>query len=222
MTTKHNKMQLRRTLPEERSANVARVPFVAVRGAIQPRLEMKYVDTTIASGVLDTTGSITLINGISEGDDNTNRNSRSVLIKSVEVRGSAQPTATTGLPQKCRLLLVWDNAANGVAPAIADILTAVSPYAYPNVNFERRFTILWDWSFVLGLQAAAVADQVIVNYDTQLRLNSLVQFQGTGGTVASIQNGAMYFVSVGGNAAGTTAGTTTCVTRVRFLESDSA
>jgi len=201
----------------EEKSNEERPTFRVVRGPILPKKDLKFIDNQFGSN-LDTTGTLTLINGIAEGDDYNSRNSRSVVIKSVAVRGNAFPTATTGLPQKARIMLVWDNAVNGALPTIATILATVNAESFPLVDNEKRYTILWDHSFVIGLQAAAVADQVIVNFEKLIHLNAPVAFLGTTNGIGSVQNGAIYLVTVGNLVAGTTAGSTLVNTRVRFME----
>jgi hypothetical protein len=210
---------------EEKTWEADVVPLVRVKGQIQPRREMKFVDVGNAAYVLDTTGTVTLLNGIAEGDDYSNRNSRSAIVHSVAVRGYAQPTTATGVPIKFRIMLVWDNAADGVIATIAQILAAANVNAFPLVDYEKRFTILYDHTDVLGPYSLTATQSVawknIDNIEALVKLNAPMQFNGTGATIASIQNGALLMVTLGSVAAGATAGIATIATRVRFMENDS-
>jgi len=194
---------------------------VAVRGPVVPRRELKYIDVASAAYVTDTTGTLTLLNGIAEGDDNTQRSGRQATMKSVALAGFFQ-ISTTGTPQKVRVLLVWDNAANGAAPTIAGILSASTANSFHNVDNQSRFTILWDHTAVLGVWSLvatqSVMDQVIKDVNVVVPLNAVTQFVGTGATIASIGNGSLYLATIGTNAAGTTASSFIGAARVRFLD----
>ena len=195
-----------------------RPSLAPVRGSIRSAVETKYVDLAETSYNCDTTGTITSLNLIAEGDDNTNRNGRRVLIRDVAVSGYSFPTVATGLKQQHRFMLVWDNAPNGTAATIALILSAVNTTAFPNPNGVNRFTILWDHTHVLGVDSATIVDQVIKQFSAAVRVNCVTQFSGTTAAAASVQNGLLYLVTIGSLAAGTTAGTANVSTRVTFNE----
>lgn len=195
------------------------MPRRRIKGAIVGRKELNYVDTAITNKAFATGGgTVTLVNGIAEGDDNTDRNGRQVSIKSFQFHGvAASPTAHAG--QMGRALLVWDNAPNGVVATIANIFTSDDGNAFPLVNNEKRFTILADIPLTFGT-SVSTATQAISDQNTQVlnfyrKINSNVEFNGTGATIASIQNGALYLCTIG-------TGANTCnlngLSRVRFSD----
>lgn len=193
-----------------------------IKGAVRPVRELKYVDTAVASYACNTTGSVTLLNGVAVGDDNTTRDGRQVLIKNVQVRGSLIPSDGTVLGTKCRVLLVWDNAASGSAATIAQILTAVNSNCFPLLDNAQRFTILKDWSWTAGPYDASTSLALIsstsqANIEWFKTIGCVTQYSGTGATIASIQNGALYLVTVGDQAAGSEYQCKVAV-RVRFLD----
>jgi len=189
----------------------------AVKAATRYAKELNYVDIPDAAYVIDTTGSVTLLNGIAEGDDNSARNGRLATMKSVAIAGFAKATVTTGLLQEGRVMLVWDSAPNGALATLTSILETASSLSFPAVNGENRFTILWDHKFVLDYNGAATSKS-IHDFMTHIALNTNTKFNGTAGTIGSIAEGALLLVTVGSNAAGTTAGTATINSRVRFVE----
>jgi hypothetical protein len=200
----------------------ARQPPNAIRGAVHPKQEMHFVDISGASYVADTTGTVTLLNSIAQGSDNTNRLGRECVIRDVAIRGFEVPTSSSIQPQATRLVLVWDNAPNGAAPAITDVLTAANPWSFPNVNNIARFTILHDELFVLGTTqatgaAGAVADHTVNRVDLSVRVNSATQFLGTTTGIASIQNGALFMLTMGSAAPGS-GGTFSLGTRCTFVD----
>jgi len=190
-----------------------------IRGQVYPKREERFIDTA-AGYVADTTGSITLLNGVAEGDDYTQRSGRGCLMKSICLTGFGNSTAATGLSQQHRVLIFWDNATNGVAPTIVQLLAASNTVAFPLVDNVNRFTIILDHKYVVGPQSAAIADQVIKGFEFNYQLNSYTQYSGVGATVASIQNGSLWMVTLGSNAAGGTAGLITIGTRLSFVDLD--
>jgi len=219
----------RRAPREEHSLKTSTVKVAQVKGQIKARRELKFLDTSFATYTFDTTGTVTLLNPIAEGDDNINRNSRSVLVKSVAVRGfvAQQPNAVAAntLPQKARLLLVWDNAANGALALATDVMVAINAMSFPNVNNEKRFTILFDQSYAIGPFATtatqSIVDNTVKDIEGLVNLNAPVEFIGTTGAIASIGNGALLAITLGTSATGANAAYGSLAYRVRFQENDS-
>ena len=132
---------------------------LARRGLQLAAGEFKSVDTLV-TGDLNTTGTISLINGIARGDEINERNGREVVMRSVQLSMNAQSTDTTGIPQCCRILLVYDRQTNAAAPTFAQVLTATGaslPLAPRNLENRRRFKILMDRKFTIGPQGATTA-----------------------------------------------------------------
>lgn len=196
-----------------------------IKGPVQPaRLpELKYVDVAQATYLFDTTGSVTCLNLLAVGDDNTNRDGRQVTIKSVQVRGLIRPVDQLTSETLCRVLLVWDNAVNsGTIATIAQILTAATSCSFPLVDNAQRFTILSDQSYPIGAVTdtatqAREGSPTVHCYEYYRKLNLVTQYSGTTAAIGSIQNGALYLVTIGNNAAGS-GGLLQCATRVRFTD----
>lgn len=196
-------------------------PLQPVKGPVLPTRELKYVDTAGAAYEASTTGSITLLNPIAEGGDNTNRSGREVLIKDVSVTGYLQATATTpAVGSACRIMLVWDNACNGALATILNVLTAVNPISFPNVDNVARFTILMDKKFIVGSPTATTTWQPIVYVDETVSVNSAVRFSGTTAAIGSIQNGALLLITTGNLVTGATAPVLSADARVTFHDSE--
>lgn len=197
-----------------------------IKGAIAPyggRRELKFVDTALSSLALDTTGTVTALNLIAVGDDNTSRDGRQVTIKSCQIKGFASPPdLTTDGPNKSRVLLVWDNAVNsGTIAAIGDILVSANANSFPLINNANRFTIMWDssWEFncyqTTATQAAVSTASKSVEYYT--KINKIVQYSGTTAAIGSIQNGGLLLVTCG-TAAAASAQILNGGVRVRFTD----
>lgn len=194
-----------------------------IKGAISSSLrELKFVDIASASYVGDTTGTVTMLNGIAVGDDNTTRDGRQVSIESVQIRGKFVNFDTTSAATMCRLLVVWDNAANGVIATMAQILTAATSNSFPLIDNANRFTILSDQQYVVGPQDTTATQTLapspaIAPINLYKKIGAMTQYNGTGATIASIQNGALLMVTIGDTGAGG-GGVFSLATRVRFKD----
>lgn len=194
-----------------------------VKGAIRPQKELKYVDVAAATYVADGTGTVTALNLIAVGDDNTSRDGRQVTIKSVQIKGKVQPVDLTAtLDTRARLMLVWDNAVNsGTIATIAQILSAARSDAFPLIDNAQRFTILYDnaWAISAVVTTATQTHRApgLEVIDIYKRINAVTQFSGTTAAIGSIQNGALLMVTIGDNGTGDGA-SFTVGTRVRFTD----
>lgn len=193
----------------------------AIKGRIRPHIEYHYNDLALAAYETSTTGTVTALNLIAEGNDNVNRLGRKALIRDVSVRGFVS-IPTPAPIQQARIMLVWDNAAAGALPAITDVLTGINSTSFINVNNVARFTVLHDQTFGLGVisntATVAFADAVMKQVRINCRINAPTEYSGTGGTIASIQNGTLLLLTMGSIATGATASNAFLATRVTFTD----
>jgi hypothetical protein len=178
--------------------------------------EVKYVDTS-AAGVADTTGAVILLNGIARGDDVSERIGRLVVMEGVEYTLVSYVTPGTGIDQTHRYLLVYDSQSNGTAPLITDVLVSASTVALPNLANKLRFKILADE--VKALNATAEPGSYWATGMRKRRISLPVRFNsGDAGTVADIQTGALFLITLGSIAAGATAGSFSGRVRVTYRD----
>lgn len=182
--------------------------------------ERKVIDVDPGNLNVTSTGTVTLINGVATGTDFTDRVGRKIVMKSVYVRGIIFPDDFSTLNSLARIMIVYDMQANGVAPAITDILKSASSVSQLNLNNRDRFKIIMDKQWVLGAidntATQSVAGSPTVHALKKFtRLNHETLFNGTTAAIGSIATGALFLVTIGTQAAGAAA-TTTISTRVRF------
>lgn len=198
-----------------RAADVVMGTNRATRGLILSPGEFKSVDTAVV-GAVDSTGSVTLINGIARGDDINERDGREVTMKSIQCTVQLYVTDTTGLDQSQRILVVYDKQTNAAAPAVTDILTAATVFSPRNLENRKRFTVLMDRCYTLNASAESGSSRLFKWYR---RLRHPITFNsGNAGTVADIVTGGLYVVLIGNRAAGATAGAIDSYFRVRYLD----
>lgn len=187
--------------------------------------EWKYVDAADAKDI-NTTPSFTLVNGIAAGVGASERVGQKVAIRSIEVRAQGWVTATTGVTNMCRCILVQDKQANNTAvTAITDILetnSSMSPRSLPN---RKRFKILWDKFFLLGgvLNGAgtgsSIPEQKLFKSYIKFRRPIIEDFNTSAlGTIAAITSNAIYLVCLGNIAAGNTDANLTYYIRFRYTD----
>lgn len=196
----------------------------AIKGRSQP--ELKYNDLAKASYVCDTTGTVTALNLIAVGDDNSTRDGRQVTLKSCHIQGVIQPTDATTSEHLARILVVWDSQANGALGTIATtttgILTAADSVSNTQLNNRDRYTILRDLRFAMGGFSTTATQSYSQTPNVQMvneyiKLNHKVTYGGTAADIASLNTGALLLVTVANVAAG--AGSTFIgTTRVRFSD----
>jgi len=89
--------------------------------------ELNTIDVNSASYVADTTGTVTLLNGVATGDDFTDRTGRKIVMKSIYIRGLVKFIDTSSGPTLCRLIIIYDNQTNGAAPVMTDMTNRPMP-----------------------------------------------------------------------------------------------
>lgn len=184
------------------------------------RHELKTIDNNEFTSNYDTTGLVTLINGVIQGTDFNQRVGRQFNMKSILVRIRTVSGATTTVPLVCRWMLVYDSQTNGVLPAITDILNSISTTSTGNLSNRDRFQIIWDKTFVPPTQVSDTAGVTqFAWFQRKFRkCNYQVINGGVAATVASVQTGGLYFVTLGDLAAGAASPQAVVTTRVRFTD----
>jgi len=191
-----------------------RYGMAATRGFRGGYAERKFTDTTLTME-FSTTGTIQLINGVAQGAGESQRVGTKLRNVSMLLRGAytvgATPTASSG-----RLLMVYDAQTNKQAPGITDVLTAINTGSAMNLSNRDRFKILLDKTFYVE---AAGRSTIPFSYYKKLNLPTTYGNGLTGATVAAINTGAIWLISVGDLATGATAPVVK-VANARFRFSD--
>lgn len=169
--------------------------------------EVKYQDTVVQVE-FDTTGNPTLINGVAEGNENTNRAGRQFKIVSIMAKGYVTGASASGPAgaTPIRQLVVYDKQTNGAAPVIGDVLVNGDVAGQLNMDNKNRFVVLWDeiWQppgIPLGTNGAGAAYWSVNKWR---KVNLPVLNKGTTAAVASIATGSIYVFSIGAFAANAT------------------
>jgi hypothetical protein len=170
--------------------------------------------TTAGNAAVNSTGSILLLNGTVPGTDVSKRLGRSIYESRLDMFLYHAVTAATGTDQVHRFLIVHDKQPNGTALAITDVLDSVLVNSQFNLSNRARFIILWDYQVQLNAATEPYSNRF---KHLEIPLNKRVTFNaGTAGTIADIASGSLYFLAIGNNVAGVTAGAFDLQCRVFF------
>lgn len=169
--------------------------------------ELKYSSALGLTYAGDTTGQIALMNGVTQGDDFTNREGRKFTVKAIQVQGKVAAGPTTTLPTRTKVLVILDRQANGALPTMTDIFQSSSSNSFMNLNNRGRFKVLASKVFVTGgfdttaTQTYAGSPQV---HDCSFYIKCDIDTinMGTTNGIASISTNSILFVVIGDNAAG--------------------
>lgn len=200
-------------------------PLGSGRGFNNSPSELKVLDIASAAYACDTTGAVTLLNGITQGNDINTRVGRQFTNVSMQIKGFIAPQATTVTSQLVRVLLVWDMSPNSPAavPILTDIFNASTSISPTNLSNRARFIIVRDTSFCVGgmLPTATLVytqTPLIHVIDWYVRLGKYkTTNSGTTNAIGNIATGGLYLVTIGSVAAGV-GSNFTAFTRLRFLD----
>jgi len=181
--------------------------------------ETGFVDLSSASYNFNTSGSgPTLIATIPQGASVNQRIGKKIMLKSIQIRGSAV-AAATATTNDCAMLIIYDRRPTGALPAITDILVSANSIAFNNDANSGRFKILRRVDFTLAGNPTTMTENFTRNMDDYIKVNLPVEYQAAGtGAIGDISAGALYVVTVGNQAAGTAAASTTLAFRTRFVD----
>jgi len=164
----------------------------------------------------DTIATISLLNGIQQGDTGDTREGRKITLKSINLRGVDYVTDGTGKDQMHRIMIVQQFRPNGAFPLINDILQATTISSLRNRNKIHDFKVLYDKTITLNASGESGSTRFIRIYK-KMFLNEYFN-SGTTGTISDIQTNALFLVSVGSNAAGATAGAMGYTVQLSFVD----
>lgn len=148
---------------------------------------------------IPTAGSITLLNGVAQGTDYTQRIGRKVEMMSLLMRFWFFPisSASGAFGDYVRVIVFYDNQTNAAAPVVGDV-TATGAVLDPlNLNNRDRFTVLCDKTYTFNpVQYTATlptgGNPVSKQLKIYKKMRKEVIYGGTGATVGSINSGGLF------------------------------
>lgn len=157
--------------------------------------EVKFLDTNIAQTDVQTAGNIiTSLNIIPEGNGESQRVGRKVVVEAIYCRGKITTSGSQFLGGRIRMILFQDKQTNGSAAAVTDILETATIDSYRNLSNVSRFKILSDQTHTLNIlsrNAAVTSSTVVRHFNVaKPRLNTPIEFDNsaTTGAITTIRS----------------------------------
>ncbi len=165
-----------------------------------------------APSTQSSTGTMTYLCAVAQGDDQENRQGRSVRLKSLESRGAISSAALSTATQ---LRCVWfiDKNNQGVAPVITDVMKSdnVASIRSGLADNLSRYKILKD-----QIYRFSDGSNHTVNVKFFRKMNSHLKFSGTSAAEASAGQGSIWLYTVSNEASNVP--TLSFTNRIRFID----
>lgn len=178
--------------------------------------EYKRADTISSPIAFNTTPAVVALNAISTGDDAYTREGRKIVMTAVQGKWTGYVTSATGVQQTHRYMLVYDKSPNGVIPTIDEILEDIPYYlSAKNPANHSRFIVLMD-KVISYPKCDVSGSNKSFSFYKRMRLQTI--FNDDPGANDMIEHGGLYFVVMGSENAGNTAGAGVSHWRVTFTD----
>lgn len=162
--------------------------------------EYKFRDRTVSTEFDNTSWRLIPLTDITQGDDSTQRNGRSVLIKSMYLQLKLRLIHPTDFDSGvARIMLIRDNTCDGVLPNMADIVvnaggddTVVTTFRNILDAPTNKYTILYDRRFSLDID---FKDEIYFSIYKKF-YRSHVKYLGTDAAITSQGPGSLFLAMV--------------------------
>lgn len=150
-----------------------------VKGMIN--CEKKTVDINASITGVTYNGSVTSLSAIAQGDTSITRDGKSILAKSLLIRGSVVSNASASF-NVVRVIVFQDRYNTGTAPTASNLLettgSASAPYSALNHLASGRFKIL----YTRLIFVVASSEAKVIPFKAYIPLNTHVKYDGPNST----------------------------------------
>lgn len=163
--------------------------------------------------VSSTTGSMTLLNGVGQGDSDQTRDGKSIRFTSINqhIQFAQHPSATHTI---IRYMLVWYYENNASAKTISNILETSDPLSFYEMENTGKFKVLKDMDITM-VNGGSSAHQSY-RFSFPVSLHSVYTEGAAGSAATDINKGALYMLVLSNEATNTP--TVDHHTRLRFVD----
>lgn len=191
------------------------IPQYAVRvqaAVARSAKETGFLDNILENVPFNTTGLVQQLNSIPQGNSVNTRVGKKILLKGLQIRGSVNLAFFNGFSHnKCAFLIVYDKRPTGTVPVMTDFFTTSTSVALNNDTNSGRFQILKRHDFMINVNNTGTGNESFLDtssctvdeYVSLKGLQTVYKALGTGAP-ADMEQGALYLVTIGDNAAGVT------------------
>lgn len=151
----------------------------------------KFVKDTTIDSSSTSTGVLTHLSGVAQGDAEGNRTGQSIYARSLSLRGQIISTSTT--PVQVRLLLIRDTQQIGdSSPSAANVLEVPDQLdSFLTASTRGRFSVLWDKTFLVS---GNDTDRAKVWINVTIPMRSHIRYNGS--ATSDIQKNGLYLLNM--------------------------
>lgn len=166
-------------------------------------IEHKYVTSGVTNSA-NASGTVTLLNGIAEGDDSSQRTGRQLVLGAITYKGSAAPQVTAGgnFAGATRLIIFYDKQTNGALPAVTDVLTTADCWSPYQINNRDRFVILCDEIQECNRLSTSFTSNSSVLFRGHKKLNMKTTYNTTTGVIGAVTTGGLFSLVISSDISG--------------------
>ncbi len=172
--------------------------------------EFKQKDIT-ASQTINNVAKITLLNGLSKGDDFDDRDGRVVRVKSIQI-SLIYEMSTVATFTQMRIMVVLDKQPNEMTLVINDLLDSSALQSFRNLDNRKRFVILRNEIVSMSISGAQGG---YFEYYKKFNLKTIYDDSDVG-DIADISTNAIYLILLSNEP--TNLPTVIRSTRVRYID----
>lgn len=191
--------------PADPMSASAIVPGFTRTGGYYGGMEKKFVDTALADGTMAATMTFYNLCVVAQGDTESQRVGRKIMIRSLDIRGNLTllgATDVTNTSCQVRMRIVVDTQTNGAQFAATDLLETDAINSFANLANRKRFIVLKDKTFNLSAGGAAATgaayafSEVLRDIKVHKRLEVPIEYDNsaTTGAITTVRSDSLWVV----------------------------
>lgn len=187
--TKKYYYKKKRNIWYNRTSNKAlRLARYAVRNL---NVEYKFFDTGSTSALSSTAATILNLAPIPRGDSSSDRDGRSIKLKSLFVKGSLQLNASA-TTSRVRILIVLKINNNLLAPTALDVLDTLQMNSLRNLNNTDNIKVMYDKRFVIDVNRQS---EIFFQFYKKLSHRQQYEINSTAGVATVLERMGFYIIA---------------------------
>lgn len=158
-------------------------------------VEKKYIELQTTSVAPTSSGIVTYLSGLAQGDDQQTRDGISIKAKYINLRMSALVNASA-TATIARIILFVDNDNQGALPAVGDLLDQANVNSQLNQFNGRRFTVLYDRQLQLNQVDMKTWLPDPDGKGVYRKLNMHIKYRGSAAAITSAGENAVFLLTI--------------------------
>ncbi len=171
---------------------------IAKKALRQNRPRMKYSLTSFSATTMINIWTTFLLNGISQGDDETDRDGDKIKMHALEVRLLFESAASEQNGAVIRYCVVYDRQPNGFIASGVDVMEDSRVTSVRNITRTARFRVLLDRTMRLENYTgnSAVSQHFVRTHYLRWKSPMRTQYNGATSAIGEINTGSIFFMFI--------------------------